>query len=147
MWDLWWTEWHCDMFMSEFIGFSLSVSFHHCSIPSITAHDVCDSPDQASHYHTLGPNLGTSPLTCHLVRTEEGSIYFVRFQILTVAKMKIRAFWDVAPCSLVGVYRYFRGTYCLHHQSIHIIYDGGSTHLWNVGILQEGYTALHPIRL
>jgi hypothetical protein len=23
---------------------------------------------------------------------------------------------DVAPCSLVGVYRYFRGPYCLHHQ-------------------------------
>jgi hypothetical protein len=25
-------------------------------------------------------------------------------------------FWDVAPCSLVEVYRRFRGAYCLHHQ-------------------------------
>jgi hypothetical protein len=30
--------------------------------------------------------------------------------------MKIRASWDVAPCSLVGVERGFRGAYCLHHQ-------------------------------
>jgi hypothetical protein len=28
--------------------------------------------------------------------------------------MKIRAFWDIAPCSL-GVDWYFRGTYCLQH--------------------------------
>jgi hypothetical protein len=25
-------------------------------------------------------------------------------------------FWVVAPCSLVEVYRSFRGAYCLHHQ-------------------------------
>jgi hypothetical protein len=30
--------------------------------------------------------------------------------------MKIRAFWYVAPCSLVGVDQRFRGAYCLHHQ-------------------------------
>jgi hypothetical protein len=24
--------------------------------------------------------------------------------------------WDVAPCSLVDIYRRFRGVYCLHHQ-------------------------------
>jgi hypothetical protein len=28
----------------------------------------------------------------------------------------MRAFWDVAPCSLVGVDRRFRGAYCLHYQ-------------------------------
>jgi hypothetical protein len=28
--------------------------------------------------------------------------------------VKITAFWDVAPCSLVGVYRRYRGAYCLH---------------------------------
>jgi hypothetical protein len=28
----------------------------------------------------------------------------VRIQVLTAVSMKIRAFWDVAPCSLVGVY-------------------------------------------
>jgi hypothetical protein len=24
-------------------------------------------------------------------------------------------FWEVAPCSMVEVYRRFRGVYCLHH--------------------------------
>jgi hypothetical protein len=32
MWDLWWTKWHWDKFFSEYFGFSLSVSFHWCSI-------------------------------------------------------------------------------------------------------------------
>jgi hypothetical protein len=31
----------------------------------------------------------------------------VRFQVLTAASMKIRAFWNIAPCSLVGVDRCF----------------------------------------
>jgi hypothetical protein len=34
---------------------------------------------------------------------------FVRFQVLTTVSMEIRASWDVAPCSLVGVDRRFRG--------------------------------------
>jgi hypothetical protein len=33
-----------------------------------------------------------------------------------VPYMKIRAFWDVAPCSLAEVDRRFRGAYCLHRQ-------------------------------
>jgi hypothetical protein len=28
-------------------------------------HEVCDSPDQAAHYHTLGAKLGASSLTRH----------------------------------------------------------------------------------
>jgi hypothetical protein len=32
MWDVWWTEWHWDRFLSESFGFPLSVSFHRCSI-------------------------------------------------------------------------------------------------------------------
>jgi hypothetical protein len=27
-------------------------------------------------------------------------------------------FWFVAPCSLVEVYRRFRGVYCFHHQGL-----------------------------
>jgi hypothetical protein len=27
-----------------------------------------------------------------------------------------RAFWDIAPCSIVVVDQFFRGVYCLHHQ-------------------------------
>jgi hypothetical protein len=30
--------------------------------------------------------------------------------------LKMAVFWVVAPCSLVEVYRPFRGAYCLHHQ-------------------------------
>jgi hypothetical protein len=28
---------------------------------------------------------------------------FVRFQVFTLVSMKIRAFWDIASCTLVGV--------------------------------------------
>jgi hypothetical protein len=40
----------------------------------------------------------------------------MRFQVLTAVSMKIRAFWDNAPCSLVVVDRRFRREYCLRHQ-------------------------------
>jgi len=40
----------------------------------------------------------------------------VTIQVLTTASMKIRVFWDAAPCSLVEVDRRFRDAYCLHHQ-------------------------------
>jgi hypothetical protein len=33
----------------------------------------------------------------------------VRFQVLTTATMKMVVFWVIAPCSLVEVYRRFRG--------------------------------------
>jgi hypothetical protein len=46
---------------------------------------------------------------------------------LTSAYLKMRAFWDIAPCNLVGVDRRFRGAYCLHHHP-----DGGSPHFSNV---------------
>jgi hypothetical protein len=36
----------------------------------------------------------------------------VRFQVLTVASMKCRVFWDVVPCSDEVDWR-FRGVYCL----------------------------------
>jgi hypothetical protein len=29
-----------------------------------------------------------------------------------------RAFWDVAPCSLIRVDLSFRGAYCLHHHGV-----------------------------
>jgi hypothetical protein len=56
---------------------------------------------------------------------------------------KMTVFWDIAPCNLVEVDRRFRGAYWLHH---HLPDDGGSTHLWNVGLLLD-YTALYPRRL
>jgi hypothetical protein len=40
----------------------------------------------------------------------------VRFIVLTVAGMKITAFWDIALCSLLEANRRFRGAYCPHDQ-------------------------------
>jgi hypothetical protein len=54
-------------------------------------------------------------------------VYFVRFQVLTVGNMKMAAFWDIAPCSLVEAHGCFRGAYCLQHQN--------------------DYMALHPRKL
>jgi hypothetical protein len=39
-----------------------------------------------------------------------------RFEVLLAVSMKMAVFWVVVPCSLVEVYQYFRGAYCLHHQ-------------------------------
>jgi hypothetical protein len=61
-----------------------------CSPPLITIspflhthlsppHEVCDSPDQAAHYHTLGAKLGASSLTQHLagLGVKVSSSYFM----------------------------------------------------------------------
>jgi hypothetical protein len=40
----------------------------------------------------------------------------VRFQVLIAASVKMAVFWVVAPCSLVEVYRRFRGACCPHYQ-------------------------------
>jgi hypothetical protein len=70
-----------------------------------------------------------------------------------IQTLKFRAFWDVAPCSLIGVDRRFRGTYRLHYQGDNSLFithrpdDGGETHLWNVGPLQWDYMALYPRKL
>jgi hypothetical protein len=69
-------------------------------------------------------------------------IHSVTFQVLKAASMKMTVFWVVAPCSLVHVYRCFRGVCCLHHPHG----DGGSKHLWNVGKILPDYMAQHPRR-
>jgi hypothetical protein len=40
----------------------------------------------------------------------------LRFEVLTAVNMKITVFWDVIPCRLVNIYKYFGGTCCLHLQ-------------------------------
>jgi hypothetical protein len=50
--------------------------------------------------------------------------------------MKMAVLWVVAPCSLVEVYRRFRGVYCLHHQG----YDGGSDVLLIALMMEAGRT-------
>jgi hypothetical protein len=39
----------------------------------------------------------------------------MRFQVFTAMRMKTTPFWDILPCSLIGVDQCFRGVYCLHH--------------------------------
>jgi hypothetical protein len=39
---------------------------------------------------------------------------------------KIRAFWDIEPCSF-GLDRLFRGAYCLHHQGFTLIMEAVRT--------------------
>jgi hypothetical protein len=56
---------------------------------------------------------------------------------------KTRVFWDIPPCSLVGKKRRFGGAYCQYYQGD----DWGSTHFWNVGLLQQYNTAVYPIRM
>jgi hypothetical protein len=51
----------------------------------------------------------------HIANIE--TILLVTFKVLTAASMKISAFWDIVPCSLVRVDRRFRAPYCLYHQS------------------------------
>jgi hypothetical protein len=56
----------------------------------------------------------------------------VRFQVLRAASMKM------APCSLVEVYRHFRGACCLHHQGddvgdISVPHDGLSSKILRRG--------------
>jgi hypothetical protein len=68
---------------------------------------------------------------------------FLRIFSSPLTMLKFRVFWDVVLRSLIGLARRFRGAYCLQHQGD----DGDITHLWNVGPLQWGYTALHPKRL
>jgi hypothetical protein len=63
----------------------------------------------------------------------EDLVQYVRFQVLTAARMKI-VFWDVTPCSLV-VYQHFWGAYCLHHQGA-LMMDAASTSERSVNLYQ-----------
>jgi hypothetical protein len=58
---------HWDRVLSEFIGFTLLIivlPFLHTHLSP--PHEVCDNPDQAAHYHTLGHKEGVSSLAQHL---------------------------------------------------------------------------------
>jgi hypothetical protein len=89
---------------------------------------------QQDHKASLPRSQST---VCWMIIVTTHNYKMVRFQVLTAASMKMAIFWDVAPCSLVEVYRRFSGACCLHHQG---------KHLWNVGKLLPDYTAQHPRR-
>jgi hypothetical protein len=69
-------------------------------------------------------------------------LIYVRFQVFMAASIKTAVFWVAAPCSVVKVYRRFRGACWLHHQGD----DKGSNHLWKVSKLLPNYTAQQPRR-
>jgi hypothetical protein len=62
----------------------------------------------------------------------QNSLYIVGFQVLVVASMKMAVFWVVEPCSLIGVYRRFRGACCVYHYTDYgdsLCDDGSSKYL------------------
>jgi hypothetical protein len=64
---------------SEFFGYPPSI--YHFTVAAARLsppHEVCDSPDQAAHYHALGPKLWASSMTRNLAGKEERNIYFIQ---------------------------------------------------------------------
>jgi hypothetical protein len=51
----------------------------------------------------------------------------VKLQVLTVQSMEMTVMWDVAPCSLIGINRRFRGAYSLNHQPIALFMEAVNT--------------------
>jgi hypothetical protein len=51
----------------------------------------------------------------------------LRHQVLTALSMKMRDFWDIVLCGLIGVDQRFNVAYCLHHQGNDCPDDGGSS--------------------
>jgi hypothetical protein len=56
-------------------------------------------------------------LSMNQPNTYPGKSLVMASGIQTDASMKTTVFWDVAPCSLIEVYRCFRGAFCLQHQT------------------------------
>jgi hypothetical protein len=77
-------------------------------------------------------------LIVHVIVSSSRTLYF---QTLSFKKMDV--FWVVSPCSLITVYRRFRGACCQNNQGHewHRYYDGGSRDFWNVGKLLPDCTA------
>jgi hypothetical protein len=84
----------------------------------------CD-PEVSYHVHNSLP-VESSPQPPALFLKDK--FQYMRFQVLTAASMNMTAFCHIVACSLVEVYRGFRGAYCFHHRPD----DGGRTHFWNV---------------
>jgi hypothetical protein len=61
-------------------------------------------------------------------KRRKGNSEQVKFQVLTVASVKMTTLWNIVLYSLAEIYRRFRGTYRLHNLGDHLG-DGKSTHL------------------
>jgi hypothetical protein len=75
-------------------------------------------------------------------------IFIIQTEVIVFTTLKIRVFWDIAPCSLVKVDRLSEvRTAFIRRVMNHHPEDGGSTHLWNGALLQWDYTALYLRKL
>jgi hypothetical protein len=76
---------------------------------------ICCAHDVLKKVSSVSAHLGKSSIS-------QIVLHQMRFEVLTAVNMKMAVLWAIVPCSLVDVYRHFRGAYCLHHQGD----DGGS---------------------
>lgn len=62
---------------------------HHSTIALDSSTQVCSSPGQATHYHTIGAKLGSSSLTQYLVALGVNIVLLVRCMIIN------RTLWTI----------------------------------------------------
>jgi hypothetical protein len=95
MWDLWWTEWQWDRFVSEFFGFPLQVSFHRDSSYSYISGDeyIARKCPQFRESHPIDINKASpsGKHANHVIKTGEliahGGEGF-RYVVSTIQKQK-----------------------------------------------------------
>jgi hypothetical protein len=68
------------------------------------------------HVFILKENIKINSHVCRIYLHDGYIVKRVRYEVLTAANIKMAVFWVVAQCSLVEIYRRFRGAYCLRHQ-------------------------------
>jgi hypothetical protein len=73
-------------------------------------------------YKTVTPDRGFS-ITIEVLSNYIKIFNKVGFEVFMAASMNMAVIWVVAPCSLVEVYRRFRGACCLHHQGVTLIME------------------------
>jgi hypothetical protein len=62
----------------------------------------------------LSPMLQSGSKLPRVGATRKKKKSYVKSEVLIAVNIKSIIFWDVTPCSLLEVYRRFRGTYYLH---------------------------------
>jgi hypothetical protein len=82
----------------------------------ITCSTIFITQDNVSKEQRKFSRFCKVPIYCTMNSCFQSKATNLRFHVLTVASMKMKAFWGIAPYSLVEVDRRFRGAYCTHNQ-------------------------------